>query len=116
MISLPPIDELKLRETLENSYNIVISHITFVPRGETSWGYKVETKNHTYFLKLYKNKPQFLEEASELTYKLYSQCHIAEIVHAIETKEGKAVNTFENYPFVLSNYIDGKEAFEQKLT
>lgn len=61
MITAPQIDELKLKEVLENLHDIHISRMTFVPRGETSWGYKIETKDKSYFLKLYKNKPEFLE-------------------------------------------------------
>lgn len=116
MITPPQIDKSNLKKTVESIYEITISRMSFVPGGETSWGYKVEAGNNTYFLKLYKNKPQFLEKAAELTYTLYSQCHITEIVHAIKAKNGKAVNMFEKYPFVLYNYIAGKEVAEQKPT
>lgn len=115
MISAPNIDEAKLKTTLEILYGINISQLIFIPRGESSWGYKVETKDNNYFLKLYKNKYPFLKEAAELTYMLYYEGDIAEIVHALKSKNGKAVNTFENYPFILSNYIVGKEVAEQKL-
>jgi len=116
MIKPLNIDQSELKRFLENNYSLEILNLTFLPKGETSWCYIVEGRNGKYFLKVYKEMFPFLKEATELTYKLYSDCAITEIVHAIKAKNGETVNFFETYPTVLFNFVEGKEIMEQRLT
>src|SRR6185503_20406586 len=107
MVSAPQINEKELIARLNQLYNLDITNIQFFPKGETSWGYLVTTADTKFWLKIYNKSFSYLEDAAELTYTLFSKCHITEIVHAIPSNTGKAVNQFENYSFVLFNFIEG---------
>lgn len=116
MITAPRINEEKLKEFLHHNYAYTILQLTFLPKGETSWIYIVETTKGKFILKLYTFPLPLLEEATQLTYTLYTTCGITQIVHAIQAKNSKTINVFETYPAVLFNFIPGKEMLEQKLT
>ena len=109
MITAPKINESQLKNFLNETYSFKVLRITFNPKGEASWGYIIETNKGKYFLKLYKKALPFLEEATELTFRLYSEFGIVEIVHAVKAINGKTTNIFENYQVVVFNFIEGKE-------
>ncbi len=114
MITEPKIDKQLLVDLLKNNYSLESPNVVFLPRGETSWGYIVEADTKKYFLKVYKNTYPFFEQAAELTYKLFADCGIKEIVHALKSSNGEVISHIEEYPVILFNFIDGKEISEQK--
>lgn len=112
----PSIDKVKLCEQISSVYSLEVADMTFLPKGETAWGYVVGTNKGAFFLKIYPKVIPYLEEASELTAKLFYDCGITEVVQALRDDTSKTVQIFEPYPFVLFRYIQGKEVSEQKLT
>lgn len=51
----PPIDPLALQTSLASAYAIQARAMEFVPRGECSWGYRVEgSDGRAFFLKLFR--------------------------------------------------------------
>lgn len=116
MVTEPNIDKSDLRDILEDEYGFQIVSLTFVPKGECSWSYKVTTAdNEQYFLKIHgdqKVSPDRFKFLSDLN----SKCNIQNITYPKLTKSGKEEIIITNYPAVLFNYIEGHNAHEQQLT
>ncbi len=115
MKSEPLIEKEKFITFISNTYKLSVSHLEFLPKGETSWGYIIDTDRDKYFLKIYTETVPFLEAAAELTYRLYNECGITEIVHTVHGVDGNIIHDFQGYKATLSNYIEGIEIREQKL-
>jgi hypothetical protein len=75
------IDKQALRDLLEQQYGLRAAPLHFVPGGEESYGYLIETPDRSrYFVKVY-------EHASELSARyqaantLHTRCGLAFVVH-----------------------------------
>lgn len=103
-----------LKSEVETNYALQVKEIRFIPGGEASWGYLIETHSEKYFFKIYKGLTQY-KTRFNLTYRLYNDARISHITHPIETINGNLVLTVEKYPAALFNFISGHTGNEKDL-
>ena len=116
MLSEPKTDKPSLKNTLEEKYNIKIINLTFIPKGEVSWNYKVKCEDGSaYFLKIHADA-ELPNVRFNLVYDLFTKAGIKNIIHPIKTTKGEALFYLDKFPAVLFNYIDGVNGFEQPFT
>ncbi len=116
MITQPDFDEVQLKTRIEEEYGFAILELKAVPWGETSWGYAVEELGgQKYFAKVFP-APGISEESLRLTDRLYSECHLENIVHPIRTRDKGLRTSFGGHSLVLFNHVEGGNQRDHKLT
>jgi hypothetical protein len=77
MLTQPPINKELVQQTLYESYDLTTIDLIFVPQGEESWSYVVESHDkHRYVLKIYAVSPPE-ENVLEFVGKLHDVGHIS---------------------------------------
>lgn len=115
MITEPNINKDNLIRILSENYDIEIVQLTFIPKGEVSWGYIVQSKNEDkYFLKIHKAK-NLTPQRFNLLNNLHTKAKINNIAYPIPTKTNQLEIMIDGYQSVLFNFIDGKSVHEQGL-
>ena len=115
MVTEPQIDKKLLRSILEREYGFEIMKFDFNPKGWASWSYVVESVGgKKYFLKIFQNS-NFSPNVFNFTYRLYTECKIANVVHPLTTRNNQININFNSFQLVLFNYIEGKTTSEQRL-
>lgn len=114
MFTEPNIEKDLIKKKVEDNYDLEVTSLTHVLAGEASWCYKVQTKNETYFLKIYVSLESH-ESRFDLTYNLFNNCNIKNITHPLKNKYGELVFDISNHYAALFNYIDGNNASEKEL-
>lgn len=116
MLSEPKIDRSSLKNTLEDKYGIRIINLTFVPKGEVSWNYKVACEDgNTYFLKIHADT-ELPNSRFDLIYNLFAKAGIKNIIHPIKTTQDETLFYWDKFPAVLFNYVNGVNGFEKPFT
>ena len=114
MVIEPKINKEELQSFLSDAYNLEITEMIFIPRGECSWGYKIVTPDNLYFVKIYATL-DVTEEAFQLTYDLYQKCGIKHIIHPLKTNAGEVRTVFQNYNLAIFNFVEGIVSAETTL-
>lgn len=115
MLTEPNIEKDLILKELEKNFDLKEVNLTYIPAGEASWCYKVETEKEIYFLKIYINLENH-KTRFNLTYNLFSKTGIKNITHPLKNKEGNLVFPISNNYAALFNFIDGFNASEKPLT
>lgn len=116
MITQPNISQDELKKTIQDQYSLLIKNLTFIPKGEVSWGYIVEDADSVrYFFKIHKYK-KLSSARFNLLDDLHKKTGIINIIYPLATKHNKLETEVLGYPSVLFNYIEGKTAHEIKPT
>ncbi|MDO8551709.1 MAG: phosphotransferase [bacterium] len=116
MLTEPSINQLSVKTKLEEEYGLKLAKLTFIPKGECSWGYILEDENkQKSFLKIYPNL-SVPETAFILTNDLFEKAGIKNIIHTYKTKTGGVRVRIDTFQMALFNYVYGKDGNEQPLT
>jgi spectinomycin phosphotransferase len=108
MLTEPMIERTMLQTALHKAYDLTFDTLTFVPKGETSWGYIVDiTDGHRYFLKIFGSALMDVSGLS-LTYHLARDCQIETVTAPLATQFGDVVLPLPPYQAALFPYIDGQ--------
>ena len=116
MVTKPNITQNELINLLNESYPLQVKSLTFLPKGEVSWVYIVESIETTkYLLKIHKAKVLPVERFQLLS-DLHEKAGINGLTYPLPTKNGALQINILGYPSVIFNYIGGKTAHESKPT
>lgn len=108
----PTIDITILQRDLEQVYGITVHTLTFLPRGECSWGYRIETSSgDRFFLKLFRGDP-LPAWAARLVYRLHEECHLEQVSYPLPARSGALIHTLAGYPSALFTFIESQSLFE----
>jgi spectinomycin phosphotransferase len=115
MLEEPKLSTKKIITCLQDSYNLLVSHITFHSLGNdpNSWVYEVDTSNKKYFLKVKKEKiyapslevPRFLKDQG-----------IGEVLAPVKNKEQKLWVCVEEFYLILYLFVEGATGREIGMT
>lgn len=101
------IDKDALRWLLEEQYGLRAAALRFVPRGEESYGYVLETAAQArYFCKVYEH-PSELSVRYEAANKLHTQCGLDFVVHPHATRSGTFHASLGELTVAVYDYVDG---------
>lgn len=115
MVTEPDINQDELKRILTENYEIDVTNLSFIPKGEVSWGYVIEVAGgERYFLKTHKSK-NLDPKRFQLLYNLHTKAGINNIIYPKPTKTGELEIIINGYPSVLFNYLEGKTVHEEKL-
>lgn len=116
MITQPDFDETQLKDRIEQDYGFAVQSLQAVPWGETSWGYTVEELGgRKHFAKVYASR-DVPEEPLRLTDRLFSECHLENIVHPLKTRDHRLRTRLGAHDLVLFNHVEGWNQRDRKLT
>lgn len=108
----PSIDLNTLLQDLDSTYGIRAQAATFIPRGEMSWGYHVEsTRSAAYFLKIYR-ETALPAWAARLTYRLHDVCQIEQVSHPLPARSGEFLSTLAGFQAAVFPFIEGQSLWE----
>ena len=109
------IDKRALTHTVHQEYGIDAAHLTFIPLGEVSYSYIVDSADgDRYFLKRLDGSRLGRISASRLdfylgvTWSLHSQGLFRNLPLPVRTRSGDFYTYFDGLPFVLFDYIAGQ--------
>lgn len=112
MKTAPNIDMDALLHDIAVAYGIHATAITFIPRGECSWGYRIDTAGgEPYFLKLFRDG-SLPTWAAQLVYRLHSVCHIQQVSYPLPARSGEVLNTLAGFQAAIFPFIDGQSLFD----
>ncbi len=101
------IDKQELCQLLKEQYQLWVTALNFVPQGEESYGYIVETAAQSrYFVKLSEPQPE-LGVRYKAANKLHTECGCGFIVHPHPTRRGEFHAAFGGYAVAVFDFIDG---------
>jgi spectinomycin phosphotransferase len=108
----PSADLNELKTSLDFLYGIQVKEIVFIPKGECSWGYRVDTTiGRSYFLKMYRGQA-FPAWIASLTYHLCHQEGIEGISAPVPDRSGEMLVTLGGYPAELFDFISGQTLWQ----
>lgn len=103
------IDFDALGRLLNDLFDITPQNFHFVPEGEESVSYRVETAVSPFFLKLYTHwQGRHLEEKLYLTHHLHTARDFEFVCAPLKGNDGKLLYPFQQYQLALFPYIDGE--------
>jgi spectinomycin phosphotransferase len=101
------IDKRTLRQLLKDQYGLCAATLTFLPRGEESYGYILETLTRSrYFVKVYERHSE-LNVRYEAAHKLHTQCGLEFVVHPHATRQSKFHANLGEYAVAVFDFVDG---------
>ncbi len=101
------IDKRALRHLLKEQYGLRTAALSFVPRGDESYGYVLETfAQSRYFVKIYEH-PSELSVRYKAANRLHTQCGLEFIVHPHATRHGEFHTNLEEYAVAVFDFVDG---------
>lgn len=108
----PALDPDELRQSLEATYGVPVRAVQFIPRGDCSWGYRVEGENgRVFFLKLFRNHP-LPAWAARLTYRLRVDRGIESVPHPLPDRSGELITSLCGRPAALFDFVEGPMLFQ----
>jgi len=109
------IDKRALIDTVRQDYGIDAAHLTFIPLGEVSYSYIVDSADgDRYFLKrldgsrLGRISASRLDFTLPVTWSLHSQGLFRNLPLPIRTRNGDLYTHFDGLPLILFDYIAGR--------
>lgn len=112
MKTAPDVDMTALQRDLAAGYGIHAVNITFLPHGECSWGYRIDTAGgEAYFLKLFRNS-SLPAWAAQLVYRLHVVCHIRQVSYPLPARSGDVLNTLGGLQAAVFPFINGQSLFD----
>ena len=101
------IDKRKLHQLLKDQYGLRTATLTFVPQGEESYGYILETVAQSrYFVKVYKH-PSELSVRYEAANKLHTRCGLEFVVCPHATRHGEFHANLGEYAVAVFDFVEG---------
>jgi thiamine kinase-like enzyme len=101
------IDKQALRQLLGEQYGLHAADLRFVPRGEESYGYVLETPDQArYFVKVYEDPPK-LEVRYQAANLLHTQCGLSFVVCPHATRHATFQAKLGKHAVALFDFIDG---------
>lgn len=101
------IDKLALHRLLKDQYGLCAATLSFVPEGEESYGYILETSTHSrYFVKVYEH-PSELNVRYEAANRLHTQCGLEFVVHPHAIRQGEFHAKLGEYAVAVFDFVDG---------
>jgi len=101
------IDKQKLHQLLKDQYGLYASALTFIPQGEESYGYILETVAQLrYFVKIYEH-PSELSVSYNAANKLHTQCGLAFVVYPHATQHGEFYTNLGEYAVAVFDFVEG---------
>jgi thiamine kinase-like enzyme len=101
------IDKRALRQLLKDQYGLCAAVLSFVPRGEESYGYILETLAQSrYFVKVYEH-PSELNVRYEAANRLHTQCGLEFVVYPHATRHGEFHANLGEYAVAVFDFVDG---------
>jgi len=114
------LDKAEIKRFILKEYGLEIKKVKFIPKGEVSYGYLlVSDDGKKFFAKIFPKSrigqinAKKLDFSLQVSFELFAKCGIKNVVYPILTKDDKLKSKFKGMPFVLFNYIEGKN--EEKL-
>ncbi len=108
----PPTAPDEFRNLLEATYTLQVRSMHFIPRGECSWGYRVEgSDGRVYFLKLFRGS-SFPAWVARLTDRLRVDGRIENISCPLPARSGMLLTDLCGYPAALFDFIEGPTLFQ----
>lgn len=105
-VDSPSIDKQALRRLLKAQYGLHTTALTFVPQGEESYGYTLETTQARYFVKVHEH-PSELDVRYEAANRLHTRCGLEFVVHPYATQQGEFHTQLGKYAVAVFDFIDG---------
>jgi len=116
------INKEEIKKFVLKEYGLKIKKIEFVPKGEVSYGYILFSEDEKkFFVKIFPKSrigqinANLLDFSLNVTFELYAKCGIDKISYPILTKENELNSRFKDMPFVLFEFIEGKNEYELKM-
>jgi len=107
MLTEPHIDKHLLKTRLQDAYALSVASMTFIPKGESSWGYRLaDAAGTAYFLRLCPHGA-VSREVLYLVDTLYNDCHLWAAVAPQPAQDGALLVEVEQYDAILFPFIDG---------
>ena len=101
------IDKRALRQLLKDQYGLCAAVLSFVPQGEESYGYILETLAQSrYFVKVYEH-PSELNVRYEAANRLHTQCGLEFVVYPHATRHGEFHANLGEYAVAVFDFVDG---------
>lgn len=101
------IDKQALRRLLKDQYGLRTAVLTFVPQGEESYGYILETLAQSrYFVKVCEH-PSELGVRYEAANRLHMQCCLEFVVYPHATRHGEFHANLGEYAVAVFDFVDG---------
>lgn len=115
MLEPPPLPTEKIILSLQDSHDINISRLEFLPIGNdsNSWVYKVYTDSMSYFLKA-KRLPVY--EPSLVIPHFLKERGLEQVIAPLPTKARDLYTTLNNFALILYPFIDGDTGMNLGLT
>jgi len=111
----------EIKKFVLKEYGLITKEVKFIPRGEVSYGYLLITKDgKKFFAKIFPNSrigkinAKKLDFSLQVSFELFAKCGIKNVVYPILTKKDKLKANFKGMPFVLFDYIEGKNEEKPK--
>jgi spectinomycin phosphotransferase len=110
------IDKQALHWLLQEQYGLCSAELSFIPQGEESYGYRLETVEQArYFVKVYAH-PVELEGSYEAAHRLHRQCGLAFVVHPHTTRHGEFYAKLGEYVVAVFDFVDGTVSDQSGFT
>src|SRR4030066_481613 len=101
------IDKQALCRLLKDQYGIYVAVLSFVPHGEESYGYILETLTQSrYFVKIYEHHSE-LNIRYEAANRLHTQCGLEFVVHPLTTRHGEFHTNLGEYAVAVFDFVEG---------
>jgi spectinomycin phosphotransferase len=116
MLEKPDLGDERILSCLRDEYGLIVVQATFLPIGAdpNAAAYRIDTDDgRTYFLKL--SKGGLKESAVEVPRLLKAQ-GVQAVLAPLETRKRQAWGKLGDYTTILYPFIQGKDAFEQRLS
>ncbi|MFN8439384.1 MAG: phosphotransferase [Caldilineaceae bacterium] len=109
------IDRIALIRRLRDEYGLVIEQLTFVPKGEESYGYiATSTSGQRYFVKVHsfvegydEAQLEQLKRPYQVVYQLVNTHGLDYIVAPLPTRSGEVVTRFGDFTVAVFDYVVG---------
>lgn len=106
-VESPQIDRSALGRLLEAQYGLQATRLTFVPQGEESYSYILQTDVHSrHFIKVSPASRQ-LGERYEATHGLYAHCGLGFVVAPHATQAGAYCVDMGEYAVAVFDFVEG---------
>ena len=106
MLSEPSIDKQSLCAQLGHLFGLIVTGLSFVPKGEESWSYRVDCDDQArYFLKIQHISPPS-RDVLDFVGQLRQKGHLDEVVCPLPTLSGEPLFFFAGYSSMLFEFID----------
>jgi hypothetical protein len=101
------VDKQALRRLLEEQYGLCATALRFVPGGEESYGYLLETPAPSrHFVKVYEHPPE-LSVRYQSANKLHTRCGLEFVVHPYATRHGAFHAGLGAYAVAVFDWTEG---------